>query len=65
LVTNERLAISLDSSLTNIEKGSKSLLEIEEAAKHNFLLRGFFRKKKKAEEKKKLEENKILITKSE
>jgi len=51
LVSNERLAISLDSSLTNIEKGSKSLLEIEEAAKHNFLLRGFFKKKKKAEEK--------------
>jgi phospholipid/cholesterol/gamma-HCH transport system substrate-binding protein len=54
LVTNERLAISLDSSLTNIEKSSKSLLEIEEAAKHNFLLRGFFKKKKKAEDQKKL-----------
>jgi phospholipid/cholesterol/gamma-HCH transport system substrate-binding protein len=62
LVTNERLAISLDSTLTNIEKGSKKLLEIEEAAKHNFLLRGFFRKKKKAEEKKKAQE---IISKNE
>jgi phospholipid/cholesterol/gamma-HCH transport system substrate-binding protein len=52
LVDDERLARSLDSSLTNIEKGSKNLLEIEEAAKHNFLLRGFFRKKAKAEKKK-------------
>jgi phospholipid/cholesterol/gamma-HCH transport system substrate-binding protein len=51
LVNNEVLAKSVDSSLTNIEKASKSLLEIEEAAKHNFLLRGFFKKKKKAEEK--------------
>ena len=65
LVTNERLATSLDSSLTNIEKGSKSLLEIEEAAKHNFLLRGFFKKQKKAAEKKKAEVEKLVITKSE
>jgi phospholipid/cholesterol/gamma-HCH transport system substrate-binding protein len=65
LVTNERLAVSLDSSLTNIEKGSKKLLEIEEAAKHNFLLRGFFKKQKKAEEKKKAEAEKLLITKTE
>lgn len=53
LVSNERLAISLDSSITNIEKGAKSLVELEEAAKHNFLLRGYFRKQKKAQEKKK------------
>lgn len=53
LVSNERLAASLDSSLTNIEKGSKNLIEIEEAAKHNFLLRGYFKKKEKALEKKK------------
>ena len=53
LVTNERLAVSLDSSLTNIEKGTKNLIEIEEAAKHNFLLRGYFKKKEKALEKKK------------
>lgn len=53
LVSNERLAVSLDSSLTNIEKASKNIIEIEEAAKHNFLLRGYFKKKEKELEKKK------------
>jgi phospholipid/cholesterol/gamma-HCH transport system substrate-binding protein len=53
LVSDERLATSLDSSLINIQKGSKNLIEIEEAVKHNFLLRGFFKKKQKALEKKK------------
>lgn len=52
LVGNERLATSLDSSLINIEKASKNIIEIEEAAKNNFLLRGYFKKKEKALEKK-------------
>lgn len=51
LLSDERLANSIDSSLINIEKGSKKLIEIEEAAQHNFLLRGFFKKKEKALEK--------------
>ena len=56
LIDNERLANSLDSSLTNIEIASKKLIAIEDAAQHNFLLRGFFKKKQKALEKnKKLE----------
>jgi phospholipid/cholesterol/gamma-HCH transport system substrate-binding protein len=60
LMNDKRLATSLDSSLTNIEKGSKSLLEIEEAAKHNFLLRGYFKKQKKiAAEKLKDNENNV------
>jgi phospholipid/cholesterol/gamma-HCH transport system substrate-binding protein len=53
LVGDQRLATSLDSSLINIEKASKNIIEIEEAAKHNFLLRGYFKKKEKALEKKK------------
>jgi phospholipid/cholesterol/gamma-HCH transport system substrate-binding protein len=53
LLSDERLAKSLDSSLINIEIGSKKLIEIEEAAQHNFLLRGFFKKKQKALEEKK------------
>lgn len=57
LVTSERLASSLDSSIIHIEKGSKNLLELEEAAKHNFLLRGFFKKKEKTIANKKRMEN--------
>lgn len=53
LTNNERLANSIDSSITNIQTASKKLIEIEEAAKHNFLLRGYFKKKDKALEKNK------------
>jgi len=52
-LSDERLANSIDSSIINIEMGSKKLIEIEDAAQHNFLLRGFFKKKEKALEKKK------------
>ena len=57
LLSDERLANSVDSSLINIEVASKKLIEIEEAAKHNFLLRGFLKKKDKALQKKKKEIN--------
>lgn len=52
LVGDQRLATSLDSSLINIEKASKNIIEIEEAAKNNFLLRGYFKKKEKELKKK-------------
>lgn len=55
LISNERMGNSIDSSLTNVKTATKGLNEVIEAAKHNFLLRGFFNKKKK-EEDKKLEE---------
>ncbi len=45
----------LDSTMSNLQSGTKGLSENMEAAKHNFLLRGFFKKKKKAEEKKQAE----------
>lgn len=61
LMSDQRLATSVDSSLINIEKGTQKLLEIEEAAKHNFLLRCFFKKKKKAEDKKQKE---LLLNKN-
>lgn len=55
LVNDDKMGKSLDATLTNIQHASKGLNENMEAAKHNFLLRGYFNKKKKAEEKKKKE----------
>jgi phospholipid/cholesterol/gamma-HCH transport system substrate-binding protein len=60
IVGDERLGIKLDSTMSNLETGSKGLNETIEAAKHNFLLRGYF-KKKKREDAKKLEESNVKI----
>jgi phospholipid/cholesterol/gamma-HCH transport system substrate-binding protein len=55
LLSDESFADDVDATMTNIKKASKGLNENMEAAKHNFLLRGYFNKKKKAEEKKQKE----------
>lgn len=56
LVTDDKLAASIDKSLKNVEKATNEINnEIVPAAKNNFLLRGYFKKKKKAEEKKEKE----------
>jgi phospholipid/cholesterol/gamma-HCH transport system substrate-binding protein len=52
VVSDEKLGVKLDSTMSNLETGSKGLTEIMEAAKHNFLFRGYFNKQKKAEENK-------------
>ena len=52
LVSDEKMGLMVDSTLTNVKTGTKGLNEVIEAAKHNFLLRGYFNKKKKAEDKK-------------
>jgi phospholipid/cholesterol/gamma-HCH transport system substrate-binding protein len=52
LVGDEKMGKVIDSSLTNVKTATKGLNEVIEAAKHNFLLRGYFNKKKKEEEKK-------------
>lgn len=52
LVSDERMGKVIDSSLTNVKSATKGLNEVIEAAKHNFLLRGYFNKKKKEEDKK-------------
>ena len=51
LIDNQRLGNSVDSTITKIEIGTQGIIEIENAAKSNFLLRGYFNKKKRNEEK--------------
>ncbi len=55
LVSDKKLGVKLDSTMTNLESGTKRLNETIEAAKHNFLLRGYFNNKKKEEAKKREE----------
>ncbi|SHL36726.1 MlaD family protein [Flavobacterium chilense] len=62
LISDEKLSNSLDSTLTNLQTASKNLIEIEQAAKQNFLLRGYFKKKKKQEVKKEIELQKAVST---
>ena len=52
LVTDKKMGKMVDSTMKNIEEITKGFTEITEAAKHNFLLRGYFKKKEKAEDKK-------------
>lgn len=52
LMNDEKFGNTLDATMTNLKTGSKGLSDNMEAAKSNFLLKGFFNKKKRAEEKK-------------
>jgi len=56
LVNDDNMGKSLDATLNNMQKATKGLNENMEAAKHNFLLRGYYNKKKKEEEEKKKQE---------
>ena len=61
LIQDSTIAENINQTIVNLKKSSKGLDENMEAAKHNFLLRGFFKKKAKAaEEKKKAIEEKRL-----
>lgn len=51
LMNDKKMGDKVDATLTNLESGTKGLDENMEAAKSNFLLKGYFTKKKKAEEK--------------
>jgi phospholipid/cholesterol/gamma-HCH transport system substrate-binding protein len=55
LIRDEEMAANIDQTIVNLKKSSKGLNENMEAAKHNFLLRGYFKKKEKAAEKAKEE----------
>ena len=52
LIKDSSIASNLNQTIVNLKRSSKGLDENMEAAKHNFLFRGFFRKKKKAEDEK-------------
>lgn len=58
LIQDKKMADNIDQTLVNMKKSSKSLDENMEAAKHNFLLRGYFKKKEKAAAKAKEEAEK-------
>ena len=64
LLSDEKMGQKLDASLSNLQSGTKGFNENMEAAKHNFLLKGYFNKKKKAEAKKQKEIQKELKKKS-
>lgn len=64
LVSDEKFASKLDSTMSNLESGTKGLSENMEAAKDNFLLKGYFNKKKKAEAKKQADLNKAKESKT-
>ncbi len=51
LIEDKSMANNLDKTLLNLKNSTKGLNENMEAAKHNFLLRGYFKKKAKAAEK--------------
>lgn len=53
LINDDSMADDLDATMSNLKTSSKKLDENMEAAKHNFLLRGYFKKQKRAEERKK------------
>jgi phospholipid/cholesterol/gamma-HCH transport system substrate-binding protein len=51
LLNDERTAANLKATIENLQSGTKKFDEDMEALQHNFLLRGFFRKKEKREKK--------------
>ena len=55
LIEDSTIAENINQTIANLKKSSKGLDENMEAAKHNFLLKGYFNKKAKAEAKRKKE----------
>jgi phospholipid/cholesterol/gamma-HCH transport system substrate-binding protein len=51
LLNDEGVAEDLEKTMENLKQGSKGLEQNMEAAKHNFFLRGYFKKKEKEKEK--------------
>ncbi|GIZ07665.1 MlaD family protein [Flavobacterium sp. UMI-01] len=55
LLKDDEMAKDMEKTMENLRKGSKGLEQNMEAAKHNFLLRGYFKKKEREAEKAKKE----------
>ncbi|MBF4508639.1 MCE family protein [Flavobacterium sp. JLP] len=55
LVRDDKMANSVSNTLSNLESGTKGFSENMEAAKSNFLFKGYFKKKEKEKEKAKEE----------
>jgi len=58
LIQDTTIARNIDQTIINLKKSSKGLDENMEAAKHNFLLKGYFNKKARTAEKKAAEDKK-------
>ena len=63
LIQDKTMANNIDKTLVNLKQSSQKLDENMEAAKHNFLLKGYFKKKEKAAAKAKEEAAKKNNTK--
>lgn len=64
LLSDEGVAKDLEKTMENLRKGSKGLEQNMEAAKSNFLLRGYFKRKEREKEKAKEEAEKQAEEKS-
>jgi phospholipid/cholesterol/gamma-HCH transport system substrate-binding protein len=64
LLMDEKMGQKLNATLSNLETGTKGFSENMNAAKHNFLLKGYFNKKEKAAAKKQEEAQKQKDLKS-
>lgn len=65
LLNDEGVAKDLEKTMENLKEGSKGLEQNMEAAKDNFLLRGYFKKKEKEKEKAREEAEKEAEKKAE
>jgi phospholipid/cholesterol/gamma-HCH transport system substrate-binding protein len=63
LIQDTTIAENLNQTIVNLKKSSKGLDENMDAAKHNFLFRGYFKKKEKAAEVKAEEKKAIEVKK--
>ena len=52
LLTSEKLGNSLDTTMMNLQTGTKKFNDIEDAVKNSFLFRGYFRRQAKEDAKK-------------